>query len=143
MDIKALKTMKETLMSCVQSQMVHLETVDTKELGEVIDMIKDIEETIYYYTITEAMKESNHQKEWIEDKHHRDSKSSISRIKYMEAKEMKYDKNTQLQELEKYIKELTSDIIEMVEDSSPEEKKYLANKMSSLAQRLVKEETHN
>jgi hypothetical protein len=35
--------------------MTHLDTVDTKELGEAIDMIKDLSEAIYYCTITEAM----------------------------------------------------------------------------------------
>ena len=35
--------------------MSNLQQVDAKELGEVIDMVKDIEEAIYYCTITEAM----------------------------------------------------------------------------------------
>lgn len=52
-----LENMKDTLVSCVQSQMSDLQRADTKELGEVIDMIKDLSETIYYCTITEAMKE--------------------------------------------------------------------------------------
>ena len=55
MGMEMLKSMKETLMACAQGQMGHLDTVDAKELGEVIDMIKDIEEAIYYCTITEAM----------------------------------------------------------------------------------------
>lgn len=54
-----LKSMKESLMCAAQTQMSHLDSVDAKELGEVIDMIKDLEEAIYYCTITEAM----HQKE--------------------------------------------------------------------------------
>lgn len=33
----------------------HLETVDTCELGEVVDIIKDLSEVMYYYTVTEAM----------------------------------------------------------------------------------------
>jgi hypothetical protein len=53
--MEQLKHMKETLISCVQSQMSHLDTVDTEELGDVIDMIKDLEEAIYYCTITKAM----------------------------------------------------------------------------------------
>ena len=52
-----LKTMKEMLIGCVQGQMTHLDTVDAKELGEAIDMIKDLSEAIYYCTITEAMEE--------------------------------------------------------------------------------------
>ena len=52
-----LKIMKESLMTCAQEQMNHLDSVDAEELGEVIDMIKDLEEAEYYCTITKAMKE--------------------------------------------------------------------------------------
>ena len=57
MGIDRLKHIKDSLMCCVEGQMHHLDSVDTKELGEAIDMIKDLEEAIYYCTITEAMKE--------------------------------------------------------------------------------------
>lgn len=50
-----LESMKEMLVGCVQGQMTHIDSVDTKELGEAIDMIKDLSEAIYYCTITEAM----------------------------------------------------------------------------------------
>lgn len=51
-----LKQMKDSLISCVQSQINgNLSEVDTEELGDAIDMIKDLEEAIYYCTITEAM----------------------------------------------------------------------------------------
>ena len=53
--MEQLKHMKETLVNCVQSQMSHLDTVDTEELGDVIDMIKDLAEAIYYCSITKAM----------------------------------------------------------------------------------------
>jgi hypothetical protein len=56
--MKRLESMKETLMSCVQGQMGDLSSVDTKELGEAIDMIKDLSEAIYYCTITKAMEEN-------------------------------------------------------------------------------------
>lgn len=49
--------MKEQLMSEIQGQMHNLENVDTKELGEAIDMLKDLEEAVYYCTITKAMEE--------------------------------------------------------------------------------------
>jgi hypothetical protein len=52
----------------------------------------------------------------------REGRSPISRRQYMEAKEMHMDKATQLKDLERYMQELTSDIAEMLEDSSPEEK---------------------
>ena len=53
--MERLHKMKECLIDCVQYEMKHIEQVDTKELGEAIDMIKDLEEAIYYATITEAM----------------------------------------------------------------------------------------
>ena len=37
------KHLKDSLMCCVEGQLSHLDTVDTKELGEAIDMIKDLE----------------------------------------------------------------------------------------------------
>ena len=56
--MERLKQMKENLMACVSSQVCgNLAQVDTKELGEAIDMIKDLEEAIYYATITKAMEE--------------------------------------------------------------------------------------
>ena len=53
--MERMKMMKETLMNCVQGQLGDLSSVDTKELGEAIDMIKDLSEAIYYCTITESM----------------------------------------------------------------------------------------
>ena len=47
--------------------MTNLESVDTKELGEAIDMIKDLSEAIYYCIITEAMEgkdKEGHDKEY-------------------------------------------------------------------------------
>ena len=57
--MERLKSIKETLVSCVQGQLSHLDTVDTKELGEAVDMIKDLEEAIYYCTITKSMTEKD------------------------------------------------------------------------------------
>ena len=56
--MEQLKAMKEQLTSIVQGQLVHADSVDTKELGEAVDMIKDLAEAIYYCGITEAMDES-------------------------------------------------------------------------------------
>jgi hypothetical protein len=36
--------------------------VDAKELGEAMDMIKDLSEAIYYCTITESMEKSSKEK---------------------------------------------------------------------------------
>ena len=39
-----LKHIKECLMCAVEAQLGCLDEVDAKELGEVVDMIKDLEE---------------------------------------------------------------------------------------------------
>lgn len=65
----------------------------------------------------------------------REGRSPQNRRMYMEAKGSK-DKATQLRELEKYMQELTSDMVEMIQDSSPEEKQYLEKKISALASKI-------
>lgn len=181
--MERLKYMKNALMACAESQMSCLETVDAEELGEVIDMIKDLEEAMYYCTVTKAMEEKEHEKsngngeqhhhyyaeyrdmdrpngrmyypesgehtsnghtnertymEWdypsMRDK--REGRSYMSRKTYMEAKEMHQPKTTQMKELEKYLQELSSDILEMIQDASPEEKSFLEKKISALATKV-------
>ena len=61
--MKRLCEMKNCLISAAQSQMSNLQNCDAEELGEVIDMIKDIEQAIYYCTITKAMKEKSDDEE--------------------------------------------------------------------------------
>lgn len=92
--MKRLENMKETLMNCVMAQMADLKNVDTKELGEAVDMIKDLSEAMYYCTITEAM--NNPQREthyytermkepyWMEKDpyHKRDSDCHYGRMHY-------------------------------------------------------------
>lgn len=63
-----LKNMKESLMNCVQTQINgNLQSVNAKELGEAVDMIKDLSEAIYYCSITEAMEKSEKEQK-LEDK---------------------------------------------------------------------------
>lgn len=50
-------------MGCIESQMTNLDEVDTKELGEAIDMIKDLEEAMYYCTITKAMEQKEQEQQ--------------------------------------------------------------------------------
>ena len=58
MAIETLKAMKEQLISCVQAQLGDISKADAEELGEAVDMIKDLAEAIYYCTITESMEKS-------------------------------------------------------------------------------------
>ena len=61
--MEQLKNIKQCLVSQVQGQLGNLEKVNAKEMGEVIDMIKDLEEAMYYCAITEAMEKSAEEKE--------------------------------------------------------------------------------
>ncbi|MBS6466667.1 MAG: hypothetical protein KH381_08015 [Clostridium sp.] len=59
MDIKRMHDMIEKLTECTKSQFDKgLESVDTCEMGKVIDMIKDLAEAMYYRTFTKTMDES-------------------------------------------------------------------------------------
>lgn len=57
--MEKLKQMKENLVGIAQSQIFgNLQEVDAKELGEVIDMIKDLDEAMYYCSVVKAMEEN-------------------------------------------------------------------------------------
>lgn len=193
--MEKLKTIKEQLVSCVQGQMGDLAKVDTKELGEVIDMIKDLAEAMYYCSVTEAMDDAKEHEEkrstyyymekylpyypygrereydrgrmyydggqegrpqengsensgaggrnYYEESYpmmplrdEREGRSGMRRRMYMESKAMHQDQSKKIQELENYMKELTSDITEMIQDASPEEKAVLQKKVNTLATKL-------
>lgn len=196
--MKRLEQMKESLISCVQSQISgNLQQVDAKELGEAIDMIKDLEEAIYYCTITKAMNDEEswekkghqspmyyqdmgreyyppHQHEQISKEGHRmysrgtmymdgnnggndargggtrgyydkqmgyqrdmrEGNSPMYRKMYMESKEMGQSEDKKMQDLENYIQELAGDIMEMIEQASPEEKQLVRQKITSLATKI-------
>ena len=71
----------------------------------------------------------------------REGRSGQSRRSYMETKEMhkgntQQDKDMKLKELDKYMNELSSDISEMIHDSSNEEKTMLKQKLNGLVQKI-------
>ena len=80
---KRIEHMLESLTSCVEDQLIHLESVDTKELGEAIDMIKDLEEAMYYCVITKAMEEKDEHKSYYPI-YMRDMDRNYGRIYYEE-----------------------------------------------------------
>ena len=176
--MERLKYMKDTLMNCVQGQLGDLTSIDAKELGEAIDMIKDLSEAIYYCTITESMEKTEEEKYYpvnyyrdmekpygnmyytdthgvshpsanmttgaqgtrnypIEIRDYREGRSPIMRKTYMERKMHGGGKEVQIQELEKYMHELTNDIMEMLDGASAEEKQMLKSKISTLATKIV------
>ena len=58
-----LKGIKNTLISLVETELMDAKCANTHEMGEVIDMIKDLEEAMYYCSIIEAMERANEEKE--------------------------------------------------------------------------------
>lgn len=64
--MERLKHVKDTLLCAVESQLGDLEHVDAKELGEVVDMVKDMEEAMYYCSIVKAMKDRKEEEEEFE-----------------------------------------------------------------------------
>ena len=191
--MERLKSIKDNLIAAVQCQ--DISSADAKEMGEVVDMIKDIEEAIYYCTITKAMEEKypeqsmyyggrggrmrgyipymDYRPEIYRDMDYdrmyytesgmaqipsgrysgsvsqrtkmeapvriydsREGRSGMARRNYMEGKEMHQNQDVQMQELKKYMQELSEDITEMIQDASPDEKLLLKQKLTSLTQKL-------
>ena len=64
MSHEKLQWMKDSLICVVENQLCNLNEVDTEELGEAIEMIKDLEEAIYYCTVTEAMNNPKKEHSW-------------------------------------------------------------------------------
>lgn len=64
--MERLKHVKDTLLCAVESQLEDLEKVDAKELGEVVDMVKDMEEAMYYCSVVKAMEEKKEEEKEFE-----------------------------------------------------------------------------
>ena len=163
--MKRLCQIKDTLISLVEQQMADPQKVDTKEMGEVIDMIKDLAEACYYKAIVDTMYEAKEEVYTIGNNRkykaryvdsdlgyngstytgigsmHEDNKkmglSPMKRKSYIESKERHMDQALQIRELEEYVQELTSDLMEMIQDATPEEKQLLQRKIATLATKIV------
>ena len=220
--MERLKAMKDALIACTEGQLSNLQEVDTHELGEAIDMIKDLEEAMYYCSIVKAMEKQEKEEEYstrspqmaryytpyymnpyerdmdrdmgrmyysenqprnsqgqftsynmggrnyygrdsgssgngsssssnsssmgrgyyterempLNLRDRREGRSGMSRRNYMESKQLHKDQHEKIEELEKYMKELSEDIVEMIEDATPEEKQLLHSKMTALTEKV-------
>lgn len=210
--MEQLKTIKEQLIAQVQSQMGDLKCVDTKELGEVIDMIKDLSEAVYYCEIYDQMKDSEESRKeqmmmrennnyYYTEKYYdpyrdmdrmegrmyysspssnagsgagsssnggnsgmasnssqsmgqnsssyyterdypvhirdeREGRSPLKRKMYMESKTTGMDSSKSMKELEGYMQELTSDMMDMLSKATPEEKAMVQKKINTLAAKV-------
>lgn len=167
--MKRLQTIKEQLIAQVETQMEHPSCVDTEELGQVIDMIKDLAKAIYYCEVYEQMEEadksrksasfnwgsgtgtftasrhiggeytSSNNSEGNHELHLRDEREGRSPLKrkmYMEDKMNGHDLSKTSKELESYMQDLTTDMVELLEYVSPEEKSIIQKKMNTLAAKI-------
>lgn len=148
--MKKLCEIKDTLINLVEQQMTNPQCVNTHEMGEVIDMIKDLAETCYYVSIVEAMEDKEEHEESsrqtdtmyygigaMNDDNKKMGHSPMKRKSYIESKELHMDQAQQMRELEDYAQVLTSDLLEMIKDATPEEKQLLQRKIATLATKIV------
>ena len=148
--MKKLCEIKDTLINLVEQQMTNPQCVNTHEMGEVIDMIKDLAETCYYVSIVEAMEDKEDHEESsrqtdtmyygigaMDEDNKKMGHSPMKRKSYIESKERHMDQALQMRELEDYAQELTSDLLEMIQDATPEEKQLLQRKIATLATKIV------
>lgn len=214
MDVKRMYCMIEKLAECAEKQFDSgIENIDTSEMGQVVDMMKDLAEAIYYRELTKAMQEFDaedimemldrygvgrkfydhyryadgrfapkgsgtyrrgyeelpyyhmtpemyrnmeqyrdmdrgsgrmHYTEpsMISDSgSHMESRYDMAKRNYIESKELyrgntAEDKEHKMKELEKYTREIGSDIAEVISDASPEEKALLKQKMQVIMQKI-------
>jgi hypothetical protein len=106
MHLKMIKV-AEKILCAIDKQMDHLECVDTKELGEAIDIIKDIAETEYYLSVVASM-----------DKAHID--------------EMHMTSAHEVLSLTDYLHSLTDKVNTMIQGATPEEKAMMKDKLREL-----------
>ena len=99
---------KEKMLTTIMAQMDHLETVDVCELGEAIDIIKDIAEAEYYCSVVKAMDE-------------RSATQSTNTA---------YESHN----VSVYLHELADDVHKMMKTMSPEERVMMREKLHELEQ---------
>ena len=181
--MEELKTMKQQFISAVQGELARgINKVDAHEMGEVVDMIKDLSEAIYYCSVTDAMdKSSQEDKEYYMEKYMpskyytpypryydernrdmemysgrmyftepkvnvstrsnyardmREGRSPMSRRMFMETKNSGSAESS-MKELEHYLKDLSEDIVEMIENLNNEERIIVKQKLSALANKIA------
>jgi len=189
--MEELKTMKQQFISAVQGELARgINKVDAHEMGEVVDMIKDLSEAIYYCSVTDAMdKSSQEDKDYYMDKYlpskyytpypryyderdrdmemysgrmyftepranvsvrgnysngsmgsmsrdMREGRSPMSRRMFMETKENGFSDGS-MKELEHYMKDLSEDIVEMIENLTDDERVVVKQKLAALANKIA------
>lgn len=109
--MERLKRAKEALLCCVESQLSNLDNVDAAELGEVVDMVKDFEEAMYYCAKIKKMEEeekTNKEEKEKEELFKRLEKEHLNEMRYGRMfyedriKELERQRDKSEEELEEY-----------------------------------------
>lgn len=133
-----LKAMKECLVECVECEMKDLAKANTHELGEAIDMIKDLEEAMYYCAKIKRIEAEGPRKctcghMMHEEDEHEDGAETETHHHlhhHMEPKEMK------IGDLEKHISEMTKNISKIIEGASTEDLTILRQRLVALIEKI-------
>ena len=214
MDVKRMYCMTEKLAECAEKQFdAGIENIDTTEMGQVVDMMKDLSEAMYYRELTKAMQKfdaedvmemldsygdgrkfydhyryadgrfapkgrGTYRRGYEEPPYyhmttemyrnmenyrdmdrgsgrmyytepsmnydsgsHMESRYDMAKRNYTESKELHRgntaeDKEHKMKELEKYMREIGSDIAEVISDASSEEKALLKQKLQVIMQKI-------
>ena len=102
---------KNKMLAMIMAQMDHLENVDVCELGEAIDIIKDIAEAEYYCSVVYTMDNREKEPDSINTAH-------------------------QIQNVNAYLHTLEDNIRKMMDTMSPEERMMMRDKLHDLEQIL-------
>lgn len=124
--MECLKKMKEKLITLASEQLEHPECVNTEEMKAVIKMIKNLQETIYYYTITEAMEDKYEIGDWEEH-------PANHVQEYMKTS----DSKTKEKHLEAYLAEIGDAVNEMLAAATPHEKQIMQQKMAHIVSKIT------
>lgn len=162
-----IEGLKSQLLSAIEAQFADIKSADSKELGEAMDMLKDLSEFCYYTTVTESMKKNSDSKnEQYMNKYLPETQRYYTRPMMMDDRydtayrnRMYYstihntndgrayisrrgymeasDQDSKYQELEKYMHDLADDISEMVIDMDDDDKVQVKHKLTQLIQKIV------
>ena len=164
--MERIARIKDDLIAMVEEQVARggLHNIDTHELGDVVDMIKDLAEACYYCEKAKEAKMCNEEMEYDEyDYRDRDRKTgrmfypggnsgsrggnsgsrggSYNTTAYargMRGGRRGFSENNPMdsREIEHYINDLSEELIDMLRDINPEDKAVFQQKISSLANKI-------
>ena len=121
--MEQLKHIKCTLINAVEAQLSDMKHVNTQELGEVIDMIKDIAKAMYYCSVVAAMEDA--------DDKRRAGAYQYSKVSPSDAPQMMH-----YHDVEDYMHDVDANLTDMMHDSSIEEKQMISTKLQQLATKI-------